>query len=346
MIRTALVSYGMSGKVFHAPFIHLNPHYELVGSWERSQKNIQTAYPGTISFSSYEKILNDPTIDLVIVNSPNDTHYEYTKKALQAGKHVVTEKAFTVTEKEALELDELAIKMNKKLAVYHNRRYDADFLTLQKLIQEGKLGDFLDIQISFERYRTTLSPKVHKELPTPGAGVLYDLGPHLVDQAILLSGMPHSVFADIRMTRSVTQVDDYFTLLLYYPTHRILITSGMVFMQQLPAYKVYGTKGCYIKYRADIQEDELLAGKIPQGENWGKEPQSQWGILSTDHNGSIHSEIIPSLPGNYGQFYTYMADAILHDAPVPTSAKEGANIIKVLEAARKSARLKAVVDLY
>jgi predicted dehydrogenase len=345
MIRTALVSYGMSGRVFHAPFIHLNPHYELVGSWERSQKNIQAAYPGTISFSSYEEILNDPTIDLVIVNSPNDTHYEYTKKALLAGKHVVTEKAFTVTEKEALELEELANTMNKKLAVYHNRRYDADFLTLQKLIQEGSIGDFLDIQISFERYRTTLSPKVHKEFPTPGAGVLYDLGPHLVDQALLLSGMPTSVFADIRMTRSVTKVDDYFTLLLYYPTHRILITSGMVFMQQLPAYKVYGTKGCFIKYRADIQEDELLAGKIPTGEDWGKEPESQWGKLSTDNDGSISSKIIPSLHGNYGQFYALMADAILHNAPVPTSAKEGAGIIKVLEAARKSASLKAIVEL-
>jgi len=345
MIRTALVSYGMSGRVFHAPFIHLNPHFELVGSWERSQKNIEKAYPGTISFSSYEEILIDPSIDLIIVNSPNDTHYEYTKKALLAGKHVVTEKAFTVTEKEALELEALAQKMNKKLAVYHNRRYDADFLTLQKLIQEGSIGDFLDVQISFERYRTTLSPKVHKELPTPGAGVLYDLGPHLVDQALLLSGMPTSVFADIRMTRSVTKVDDYFTLLLYYPTHRILITSGMVFMQQLPAYKVYGTKGCFIKYRADIQEDELLAGKHPSGEDWGKEPESQWGTLSTDHEGSLSSKIIPSLPGNYGQFYALMADAILHNASVPTSAQEGAQIIKVLEAARKSASLKAVVDL-
>ena len=212
MINTALVSFGMSGKLFHAPFIDTNPHFNLVGSWERSQKNIQAIYPNTKSFESYEEILNDPSIHLVIVNSPNDTHYDYTKRALLAGKHVVTEKAFTVTLKEAEELDALAQKLNLKLAVYHNRRYDADFLTLQKLIAEDKIGAFLDIQISFERYRTSLSPKVHKETNTPGSGVLFDLGPHLVDQALVLSGMPKAVFADIRTTRKVGKIDDYFTL--------------------------------------------------------------------------------------------------------------------------------------
>lgn len=345
MIHTALVSFGMSGRVFHAPFINNNPNYVLKGSWERSSKNIQAIYPDTISYASYDEILNDPNIDLVIVNSPNDTHYEYTKKALLAGKHVVTEKAFTVTVQEAEELDSLAKQMNKKLAVYHNRRYDADFLTIQQLIKAGSIGDFLDIQISFERYRTTLSPKVHKELATPGAGVLFDLGPHLVDQALLLSGMPKRVFADIRITRKVSLVDDYFTIILYYPTHRISLTSGMVFMQQLPAYKIYGTKGCFIKQRADIQEDELIAGKIPTGSDWGKEPADKWGTLSTDNDGIISTEIIPSLAGNYGKFYELMADAILNNAPVPTTAEEGVNIIKVLETARKSNAEKRVIDL-
>ena len=345
MINTALVSFGMSGKLFHAPFIETNPHYKLVGSWERSQKNIQTIYPEAKSFESYEKILNDPSIHLVIVNSPNDTHYDYTKRALLAGKHVVTEKAFTVTVKEGEELDALAQKLNLKLAVYQNRRYDADFLTLQKLIAEDKIGEFLDIQISFERYRTTLSAKLHKETNTPGSGVLFDLGPHLVDQALMLSGMPKAVFADIRTTRKVGSVDDYFTLLLYYPTHQILLTSGMVFMQQLPAYKVYGTKGCYIKERADVQEDDLMAGKKTNTTLWGVEPKEKWGVLSTDTDGKISSESIPSLAGNYGIFYEKMAYAINHNDAVPTSAKEGTAIIKVLEAARKSNAEKKVITL-
>lgn len=345
MINAALVSFGMSGKVFHAPFLATNPNFNLVGSWERSSKNIEAAYPGTKSYASYEELLADTSIDLVIVNSPNDTHFAYAKSALLAGKHVVVEKAFTVTAKEAEELDALAQRKGLKLAVYHNRRYDADFLTLQKLIQEGEIGTIQDVQISFERYRTTLSAKKHKESVTPGAGLLYDLGPHLVDQAILLSGMPLAVFADIRITRKVSIIDDYFTLILYYPSHRITLTSGMLFMTEGPGYKVYGTKGCFIKNRSDVQEAELIAGKLPNSPDWGAEAQEDYGTLYTDMNGIITHKVIPSIPGNYGLFYDKMADAIINNGPIPTTAAEGANIIRVLEAARNSAFNKRVVGV-
>jgi predicted dehydrogenase len=345
MIKTALVSFGMSGRVFHAPFIHLNPNFILAGAWERSSKNIQSVYPGVTSYASYDEILSDPSIDLVVVNSPNDTHFAYTKQALLAGKHVVVEKAFTVTVEEAEELAALAVQQQKILTVYQNRRYDADFLTIQKLISQNKFGNLLDVQISYERYRTTLSPKVHKEQPTPGAGVLLDLGPHLVDQAIQLSGMPTAVFADLRITRSVSVVDDYFTLLLYYPTHRILLTSGMVFMQQGPGYKIYGTKGCFIKNRSDVQEDLLLAGHKPGGDNWGKEDPKNYGTLSTDTDGVITSAIIESERGDYGKYYEAVAGAILENKPVPVTPQEGINIMKVLVAAKKSYETKQVVQL-
>jgi predicted dehydrogenase len=345
MIKTALVSFGMSGRVFHAPFIHLNPNFILAGAWERSSKNIQSVYPGVTSYASYDEILSDPSIDLVVVNSPNDTHFAYTKQALLAGKHVVVEKSFTVTVEEAEELAALAVQQQKILTVYQNRRYDADFLTIQKLIAENKIGNLLDVQISYERYRTTLSPKVHKEQPTPGAGVLLDLGPHLVDQAIQLSGMPTAVFADLRITRSVSVVDDYFTLLLYYPTHRILLTSGMVFMQQGPGYKIYGTKGCFIKNRSDVQEDLLLAGHKPGGDNWGKEDPKNYGTLSTDTDGVITSAIIESERGDYGKYYEAVAGAILENKPVPVTPQEGINIMKVLVAAKKSYETKQVVQL-
>ena len=345
MINTALVSFGMSGKVFHAPFIAANPNFNLVGCWERSSKNIEAAYPGTKSYNSYEELLADDSIELVIVNSPNDTHFTYAKSALLAGKHVVVEKAFTITAKEAEELDLLANSKSLKLAVYHNRRYDADFLTLQKLITDGEIGALQDVQISFERYRTTLSPKKHKESVSPGAGLLYDLGPHLVDQAILLSGLPIAVFADIRITRKVSIIDDYFTLILYYPSHRITLTSGMFFMTEGPGYKVYGTKGCFIKNRSDVQEAELIAGKLPNSPNWGTEAIEDYGVLYTDMNGIITHKVIPSIPGNYGLFYDKMADAILNNGPLPTTAAEGTNIIRVLEAARNSAFNKRVVGI-
>lgn len=345
MINTALVSFGMSGKVFHAPFIQANPHFNLVGSWERSSKYIEAAYPGTKSYTSYEELLADTSIDLMIVNSPNDSHYTYTKQALLAGKHVVCEKAFTITAAEAQELDDIAHQKGLKLAVYHNRRYDADFLTLQKLIQEGEIGTLQDVQIAFERYRTTLSPKKHKESVTPGAGLLYDLGPHLVDQAILLSGMPLAVFADIRITRKVGIVDDYFTLILYYPSHRITLTSGMFYMTEGTGYKVYGTKGSFIKKRSDVQEADLIAGKIPGSANWGEEAIADYGDLYTDTNGLIKHKVVPSKAGNYGIFYEKMADAILNNTEVPTSAQEGKNIIRILEAARNSAFNKRVVGV-
>lgn len=343
MINAALVSFGMSGRVFHAPFLDTNPKFNLVGSWERTHKNIQLIYPEAKSYTTYEELLSDPIVDLVIVNSPNDTHYEYAKKALLSGKHVVCEKAFTISADEAYELDLIAIKVNKKLAVYHNRRYDADFLTIQKLIRENAIGEFLDIQISFERYRTTLSPKVHKETLTPGAGLLMDLGPHLMDQALILSGVPDAIFADIRTTRKASLVDDYFMILMYYPTHRILLTSGMVFMQQLPGYKIYGTKGCYIKNRSDVQEADLIAGKKPGTANWGVELPDNYGILSTDENGIITNQTIPSLAGNYGIFYEQMAKAILEDQQEPVTAIEAATIIKMLEAAKESNSTKKVV---
>ena len=345
MIKTALVSFGMSGRVFHAPFINLNPNFMLAGAWERSSKNIQAVYPGVTSYASFDEILSDPSIDLVVVNSPNDTHYTYTKQALLAGKHVVVEKAFTVTVEEAEELTALALQQQKILTVYQNRRYDADFLTLQKLITQNKIGQLLDVQISYERYRTTLSPKVHKEQPTPGAGVLLDLGPHLVDQALQLSGMPTAVFADLRITRSVSLVDDYFTLLLYYPTHRILLTSGMVFMQVGAGYKIYGTKGCFIKNRSDVQEDLLLAGHKPGGDNWGKEDPKNYGTLSTETDGVITSTIIESERGDYGKYYEAVAAAILDNKPVPVSPQEGINIMKVLVAAKQSHETKQVVRL-
>ena len=345
MIKTALVSFGMSGRVFHAPFINLNPNFVLAGAWERSSKNIQAVYPGVTSYASFDEILSDPSIDLVVVNSPNDTHYTYTKQALLAGKHVVVEKAFTVTVEEAEELTALALQQQKILTVYQNRRYDADFLTIQKLITQNKIGQLLDVQISYERYRTTLSPKVHKEQPTPGAGVLLDLGPHLVDQALQLSGMPTAVFADLRITRSVSLVDDYFTLLLYYPTHRILLTSGMVFMQVGAGYKIYGTKGCFIKNRSDVQEDLLLAGHKPGGDNWGKEDPKNYGTLSTDTDGVITSTIIESERGDYGKYYEAVAAAILDNKPVPVSPQEGINIMKVLVAAKQSHETKQVVRL-
>ena len=207
-IKTALLSYGMSGRVFHAPFLELHDGFELTGSWERSKNLIQNDYPQVKSYGSLEELLADD-VDLVIVNTPVETHYEYAKKALLAGKHTLVEKAFTTTAAEAEDLLAIAKEKNLKLTVYQNRRWDSDFKTVKQVVNQGLLGDIVEAEFHFDRYNPNLSPKMHKETANAGAGILKDLGPHLIDQALYLFGYPTSVFADIRTLREGSLVDDY-----------------------------------------------------------------------------------------------------------------------------------------
>ena len=212
-IKTALLSYGMSGKVFHAPFVNFHSGLELIGSWERSKKLIQQDFPEVKSYATIDELLED-TVDLVIVNTPVETHYEYAKQVLLAGKHAIVEKAFTTTVAQAQELAAIAKEKGVKLAVFQNRRWDSDFKTVQKIISDGILVEIVEAEFHFDRYNPLLSPKQHKESVNSGAGILKDLGPHLIDQALCLFGLPQAVFADIRITREHSLVDDCIDILL------------------------------------------------------------------------------------------------------------------------------------
>lgn len=323
----------MSGRVFHAPFITINPHFNLYAVLERSKNLVSEKYPDIKIYRTPEEMLADDAIELVIVNTPNYTHYEFVKKALLAGKHVVVEKPFTVTVKEGEELIELADKQNKKLSVYQNRRYDSDYKTVKKILDEKLLGDIVEAEFHFDRYSENLSTKAHKEIPGAGTGALYDLGSHLIDQALQLFGMPDSVFADIRIIRPVSKVDDYFDLLLYYPAIRVRIKSSYLVREPLPGYILHGSKGSFIKPKTNIQEIMLQAGKLPGTKDWGVEPESERGLLHTEKNGKIIREYISSEPGNYGEYYNVMYDAIRNDNAVPVSAEDGLNVIKIIEEA-------------
>ena len=253
----------MSGKVFHAPFLELHPGFELLGSWERSKKLIQEDYPEVKSFPSLESILEDETIDLVIVNTPIDTHFEYAKKVLLAGKHAIVEKAFTSNVAEAEELAALAKEKGLKLAVFQNRRWDSELKTVKKILDEKLLGEIVEAEFHFDRYNPILSPKVHKETINSGSGILKDLGPHIIDQALYLFGLPNAVFADIRITRENSVVDDYLDILLYYSDLRVRLKAGFFVREPNPSYVVHGKKGSFLKSRGDVQEDELKVGKKP-----------------------------------------------------------------------------------
>lgn len=342
-IRTALCSFGMSGWVFHAPFIAINPGFELYAVWERTKNLAEEKYTGIKTFRTLEAMLADDSIELVVINTPNATHYEYTKMALLADKHAIVEKPFTVTVAEGVELVALAKQRNLFITVYQNRRFDSDYRTVKKIVDEKWLGQIVEAEIHYDRFKEEPGPKLHKEIPGPGTGLLYDLGSHLIDQAIQFFGMPDAVFADIAVMRGLSKVDDYMELLLFYPGLRVRVKSSYVVREALPSYAFHGTKGSFIKARTDVQEVMLQAGKVPGGPDWGVEPDSEKGLLHTEKEGKIIREYVPSLKGNYGDYYDLLHKAIRQGAALPVTAEEGINIIRVIEAAYESNRLRQVV---
>ncbi len=342
-IKTALLSYGLSGRVFHAPFVHAHGGYVLVGAWERSKELIGKDYPGTRTFRSLDEILGDPGIELVIVNTPTHTHYDFTREVLLAGKHALVEKAFTTNAAQAVELNRLAKQKGKVLSVYHNRRWDSDFLVVQQVLREGLLGDVVEVQIAYDRFNDVLSPKAHREVPGPGAGNLMDLGPHLVDQALVWFGMPDAVFADLRACRTGSKVDDYFELLLYYQGLRVRLRSSYLVREPGPGYILHGTKGTFFKSRSDIQETQLKKGMLPTDAFYGIEPPASHGTLFK--TGIDREDAIESPRGNYLGYFDLLHLAIVTGSPVPVSAEEGVLVMRVLDAAAESNRVGKVISL-
>ncbi|WP_235785909.1 Gfo/Idh/MocA family oxidoreductase [Sediminibacterium sp. C3] len=336
VIKTALLSYGMSGKVFHAPFIHNHAGFELAAVWERNKKTASEDYPSIQVVQQLEEILDNDEIELVIVNTPTATHFEYAQKALLAGKHVVVEKAFTTSVKEADILIELAEKQERILSVYQNRRWDSDFQTVQKIVSQQLLGTIHTATIRFERFKDILSAKLHKEQPGPGAGLLMDLGPHIIDQALVLFGMPNAVEAHIRTLRTQSMVDDDFLIHLLYNNLRVTLISSLLVPYPVEAYLIHGSKGSLIKQRADIQESALLKQEQPFTDYWGVEPEEFAGKLISIHNGVEKVENIASLPGNYGLYYENIYSAIRHHEPLSISGTDGKNVMKIIEAAKES----------
>ncbi|HUR10801.1 MAG TPA: Gfo/Idh/MocA family oxidoreductase [Flavitalea sp.] len=344
-IKTALLSFGMSGSVFHAPFITHDDRFQLYAVWEREKNLANQKYPFIQTFRSLEDLLKDPQIELVVVNTPNSTHAEYSHKCLEAGKHVIVEKPFTITSAESRELIQLAAQKHRVLSVYHNRRFDSDFKTVVKVIEGGRLGKITEAEFHFDRYKEGLSAKTHKEIPAPGTGALYDLGAHLIDQALSLFGMPQAVFADIRIIRPLSQVDDYFELLFYYPDKRVRLHCSYLVKESLQAFILHGAKGSFVKYRADPQETQLQENKVPGSANWGREPEKYRGILHIEQNGTSVREEVETSAGNYGEYYQKIFEAVRNNAPAPVSGQEAEQVIRIIETAFQSSKERRVVDL-
>ena len=344
-INTALCSFGMSGVVFHAPFISVNPNFNLYGVLERKKNLAQEKYSTIKTFRTLEEMLADKNIELVVVNTPSVTHYDFAKQVINAGKNLIIEKPFTATVRQADELIQLAKEKNVMLSVYQNRRYDSDFLTVKYILNQGLLGEIVEAEMHYDRFEPGLSYKVHKETPTSATGSLYDLGSHLIDQVLVLFGLPNSIFADLDTFRPDSKVEDYFDVKLMYNSHRVILKSSYFVRESLPGNIFHGRNGSFIKSKADIQEKELEAGKIPGTKDWGMEPESENGILHTEKDGEMIMEFIPSLKGDYMEYYNGIYEAIRNDKSVPVSGEDGKNVIKIIEAAIKSNKEKKVIQL-
>jgi len=333
----------MSGKVFHAPFLHVNPGFEFYSVWEREKNLASALYPGVRVCRTLEELLADPAVELVIVNTPNYTHFDYARQALRAGKHVIVEKPFSLTEAEGLELIGLARASGRLLSSFQSRRFDSDYRTVKRVVDSGVLGKIVEAEIHYDRFTPALSPKVHKETPGPGRGLLYDLGSHLIDQALQLFGDPEGVFADLFIIRDNSRVDDYMEVLLYYPGMRVRLKSSYLVREALPAYSFFGHNGTFLKTRADVQEKHLLAGEMPGGPGWGVEPESEQGLLTAEIDGKVVRERVPTEKGNYMDYFDGIYKAIREGAPLPVTAEQGVRIIRVIEKAYESLAARAVV---
>lgn len=345
IIKAGVCSYGMSGQVFHAPFLHVNPGFEFAAVVERSKHLAQQRYPGVKVYTSVEDMLADKSLDLIIVNTPNATHFDYAKAALEAGKNVIVEKPFTVHSEQGRELVALAKQKGLLLSVYHNRRYDSDYKMVRHVVQSGLLGDILEVEIHYDRFKDELSYKKHKEVAQPGTGALYDLGSHLIDQALTLFGMPEALWADIRNIRSTSVVDDYFELVLYYNNLRVRLKCNYLVREALPAYVLHGRKGSFIKTKSDIQEALLLKGLLPDAPDWGAEAPAEWGLLHTEIDGEVVKKFLQGSNGNYMDYFQGIYEALVNGAPNPVQPEDAIKVIRVIETAFESSKERKVVDM-
>jgi predicted dehydrogenase len=363
-IRTAVLGYGLAGRVFHCPFVAAVPGLELSAivvrpsaNAERTGSAASTAHPGARIVSSVAEVCSDPEIDLIVVATPNPSHVELATEALNAGKHVVVDKPLAPTSAEARALIDLAQQQGKILAPFHNRRYDGDFLTVQKLIAEGTLGRIVQVISRFDRFRPTQRANSWKEAAAPASGLLFDLGPHLADQALALFGAPTHITASVRSDRDQTEIDDAFDIALRYTVNgrglHYECHATMLAADPASRFRVHGTQGSYTKFGLDPQESALQAGGVPpqlgSSKRWLPEPKTAWGTLTATTAVKdpiqLQQSAYPSATGDYRLFYANVRDAIRGDAPLAIPAEDGFRTIRLLELAVQSSRERRTLDV-
>ena len=334
-LKTALIGYGYAGKTFHAPLLAHTPGLALSAIVSRQGAAVRADWPQVAVHADTASLYADPDIRLVVIATPNDTHYALAREALLAGRHVVVDKPFTATLDEARALLALARARGLVLSVFQNRRWDADFLTLKALIAQGALGRIAHFESHFDRYRPEVRPR-WREQPGPASGIWYDLGPHLADQALQLFGPPDSVWADLAALRDGAGAVDHFHVLLRYPQHRVILQGSMLVSGGAPRFLVHGTAASYLKHGLDTQESMLKAGQAPGAPGWGIDPEPGHWIRPGDAE-SLDTAW-PQQPGDYRCYYQAVRDAVAGTGDNPVSAQAAIDTMTVIELARRSAQ--------
>ncbi|EPK3139145.1 oxidoreductase [Enterobacter cloacae] len=341
-IRVGLIGYGYASKTFHAPLIAGTPGMALAAMSSSDATKVHADWPTVPVVSEPKHLFNDPNIDLIVIPTPNDTHFPLAKAALEAGKHVVVDKPFTVTLSQARELDALAKSLGRLLSVFHNRRWDSDFLTVKALLSEGTLGEITFFESHFDRFRPQVRNR-WREQAGPGSGIWYDLAPHLLDQAVNLFGLPVSMTVDLAQLRPGAQTTDYFHAVLSYPQRRIVLHGTMVAAAESARYIIHGTRGSYVKFGLDPQEDRLKNGeRLPQ-EDWGYDMRD--GVVTKVEGETLVEETLLTSPGNYPAYYAAVRDALNGTGENPVPASQAIQIMELIELGIESAKHRATLCL-
>src|SRR5947209_4680913 len=335
-IGVGLIGYGMAARVFHAPVIASVPALKLRKVVARSGKGADVRFPSVEAVRDIADLLGDDEIDLVVVATPNDTHFDLARQSLSAGKHVVVEKPFAVTSRQAQRLIDLARERRRVLSVHHNRRWDGDFLTVRALLGGKLLGRLVEYESHFDRFRNRPKAGAWREGEGEGAGVLYDLGAHLIDQALVLFGTPQAVTADVRIQREFAKAADSFELILHYEGLKVTLKAGMLARGRPPRFILHGTEGSFVKCGMDPQEEALKRGGSPSEPGWGEEPKELWGRLDTQLGGLHVEGRVETAAGRYQDYWRNVADAVGGRAELEVKPEEARDVIRVIEVGLRS----------
>lgn len=332
-LRVGLIGYGFAGRTFHAPVITSVPDLHLAAVVERSATRSRERYPWVKVVDNVQHLYDDAEIDLIVVTTPSTNHVDFVRDALMAGKHVVVEKPFTATTAEADELIALAKERQRVLSVFHNRRWDGDFLTIQQILRQELLGRVVEVECHWDGFAPEARSGNWRDTAGSGTGVWYDLGVHFLDQVVCLFGVPQTITGDIRIRRPGGQAHDYFDVRLGYQDGLTVILKASRFVRErTPRYRLHGTRGSFVKYGTDPQEAALIAGQSPAtSRQWGSEPRDLWGQVITSVDGLVIDGVIQTLPGAYQDYYQNVHDHIVHGADLGVKAEEARTAIRLLE---------------